>query len=291
MSDNSFHLLAPDEPPAFRTYREAGDSEVFLTCDHAGNLIPRRLVALGLPPIELARHIGWDVGAVGVARRLSAKLDATLVTQTYSRLVIDCNRQPHWPTAMPEVSESTRVPGNLDLSEAERAARRREVFAPYHGEIARLLDARAAAGRRSLLIAVHSFTPVYHGIERPWHLGLLYHRCTAVAQIFKDLLAGEESLCLGDNEPYTVTDDTDYGIPIHGERRGLPNLLIEIRHDLIETLDDQEHWADRLAGLLGETLARLDWDSATNWDPGAVPGGEALPIETLTASEAEAQVS
>ena len=259
MTDAPFRLLGPDEPPAFRTYREEGASEVFLTCDHAGNLIPRRLESLGLPPIELARHIGWDVGAVGVARRLSAKLDATLVTQTYSRLVIDCNRQPDWPTSMPEVSEATTVPGNLDIGEAERRARRREIFEPYHGEIARLLDARAAAGRRSLLIAVHSFTPVFHGVERPWHLGLLYNRCPTVAAHFKTLLADDESLCLGDNEPYRVTDETDYGIPVHGERRGIPSLLLEIRHDLIETLDDQEHWAGRLAALLGETLRRFDW--------------------------------
>ena len=261
MTGDPFHLLAPDEPPAFRTWREAGTSTVFMTCDHAGNQVPKRLDALGLPPIELARHIGWDVGIVGVARRVSAKLDAALVTQTYSRLVIDCNRQPHWPTSMPEVSEATRVPGNLDLSDAERAARRREVFDPYHEEISRLLDARESAGRPTMLIAMHSFTPVFHGVSRPWHIGLLYNRSTAVADLFKELLAGDEAICVGDNEPYSVSDETDYGIPVHGEGRGLPNLLIEIRHDLIETLDDQERWAERLSGLLLEVQKRLDWSA------------------------------
>ncbi len=251
-------LLAPDEPAPFRVYREAGASPFFLTCDHAGNLIPKRLGSLGLTPIDLARHIAWDVGAVGVARRLSAQLDATLVTQTYSRLVIDCNRQPSRPDAMPEVSEATPIPGNRGLLPEETATRVAEIHRPYHETIARLLDERAAAGRRSVLIAVHSFTPVYHGVERPWQIGLLYNRDPALALCLKEILVEDGSLCVGDNEPYRVGDETDYGIPVHGEKRGITSLEIEIRHDQIETLAGQERWAERLAEWFTEALRRLD---------------------------------
>ena len=258
MDMRASRLLAPDEPAAFRVYREAGLSDFFLTCDHAGNLIPKRLGDLGVSASERARHVAWDVGAVGVARRLSAKLDATLVTQTYSRLVIDCNRQPSRPDAMPEVSEATEIPGNRGLSPEAKAARLEEVHRPYHDTIARLLDERAAAGRRSVLIAVHSFTPVYHGVERPWHIGLLYNRDPALALCMKALLAEEGRYCIGDNEPYRVGDETDYGIPVHGEQRGINSLEIEIRHDQIETLEGQELWAALLAGWLTESLHRLD---------------------------------
>ena len=254
----AYRLLAPDEPPPYRVYREDGASDFFLTCDHAGNLIPRRLGRPGLPPLELARHIAWDVGAAGVARRLSAKLDATLVTQTYSRLVIDCNRTTDRPDSIGEISEATKVPGNVGIAPAEAEARVREVFEPYHAAIAGLLDARAAAGRRSVLIAVHSFTPVYHGVSRPWHIGLLYNRDPALAMVLKRMLRNNETLCVGDNEPYRVGDETDYGIPVHGERRGITSLEIEIRHDQIETLDGQEAWAQSLAEWLTEALARLD---------------------------------
>lgn len=251
-------LLAPDEPAPFRVYREAGASDFFLTCDHAGNLIPKRLGSLGVTPIDLARHIAWDVGAVGVARRLSKLLDATLVTQTYSRLVIDCNRQPSRPDAMPAMSEATPIPGNRDLTPEQAAARVEEIHRPYHEVIAGLLDARAAAGRRSVLIALHSFTPVYHGVERPWHIGLLYNRDPALALCLKALLKEQDRLCVGDNEPYRVGDETDYGIPVHGEKRGISSLEIEIRHDQIETVADQETWASQLADWLTESLRRLD---------------------------------
>ena len=251
-------ILAPDEPAPARVYREGGSSDFFLTCDHAGNLIPKKLGTLGLTPIDLARHIAWDVGAAGVARRLSARLDATLVTQTYSRLVIDCNRQPERPDAMPEVSEATTVPGNRGLLPEETAARVAEVHRPYHRTIESLLDQRAAAGRRSVLIALHSFTPIYHGVERPWHIGLLYNRDPALALCLKEVLVEGGRYCIGDNEPYRVGDETDYGIPVHGEKRGITSLEIEIRHDQIETLNDQESWSAQLADWLTEALGRLD---------------------------------
>jgi predicted N-formylglutamate amidohydrolase len=243
-------LLAPGEPPAVTTVRENGESDLFLVCDHASNRIPAALGDLGLPDHERQRHIAWDIGAAGVARRLSEMLDATLVEQGYSRLVIDANRQPALPTAMPMVSEVTEIPGNARLTEFDRKIRVDEVFTPYHDEITRLLDARAAAGRRTVLVAVHSFTPVFKGQQRPWHIGIMYNRDPRIGQALLPLMRDQPGLTVGENEPYTVDDENDYTIPVHGERRGLPHVELELRQDLLSDEAGQADWADRLGRLL-----------------------------------------
>src|SRR5580692_10011084 len=143
-------LLSPDEPAPVRLLRETGASDYVLTADHAGKIIPRRLGDLGVVGAELERHIAWDIGIAGVTERLSAALDATAALQAYSRLVIDCNRDPSWSSAMPTISEHTQIPGNMNLTEADRSMRTGEIFTPYHDRIAGLLDARAAAGRRTV---------------------------------------------------------------------------------------------------------------------------------------------
>ena len=255
--DAGHRILAPDEPPAVFVHRPDGPSDLFLVCDHAGNLIPRRLGTLGLEPLHLARHIAWDVGASGLSRRLSGLLDATVVTQTYSRLVIDCNRALTRHDSIATVSEDTRIPGNLNLDPAEAEGRAREIFNPYHDVITKALDARDGAGRSSVLIAMHSFTPVYHGVSRPWHIGLLYNRDARLADILKTLMAEDPALCIGDNQPYAISDESDYTIPVHGEQRGIPHIEIEMRHDLIETTTGQEEWAERLADWFTRALERL----------------------------------
>ena len=165
---------------------------------------------------------------------------------------------PDWPTAMPTVSEWTEIPGNRDLTPIERLARKREIFEPYHEEIAGGLDRRKAAGRPAFLIAMHSFTPVYKGESRPWHVGLLYNRDDRLAAILTELIGEEPSLCLGDNQPYAISDESDYGIPVHGEQRGIPHVEFELRHDLIETPAGQVEWAERLASWLTAALPRLE---------------------------------
>jgi predicted N-formylglutamate amidohydrolase len=243
-------LLADDEPTPVRVERPAGASPFFLTCDHAGHLIPRRLGDLGVDEPSRRTHIGWDIGALGLALRLSALLDATLVAQRYSRLVIDCNRVLDCDASVPVRSERTEIPGNLGLDDDVRRAREREILAPYHDAIARLLDQREREGRPTYLLAVHSFTPIYDGVPRPWHVALATddYRPLAVAMI--SALREDPDLVVGDNEPYAV-DDTDYTIPLHGARRGLPRALLEIRHDRIATEAGQEEWAARLAEVLG----------------------------------------
>jgi predicted N-formylglutamate amidohydrolase len=241
-------LLAAEDPSPVRVLRETGTSDLFLTADHAGRVIPASLKDLGVSETERQRHIAWDIGIAGVTERLSELLDATAVFQTYSRLVVDCNRDPSWPTAMPEVSEYTPIPGNENLSAQARQARVAEIFTPYHDRIRTLLDARA--NRRTLLVAMHSFTPSFKGESRAMQVGMLYNKDPRLALILLDLLRQEGDLTVGDNAPYAVTEDSDYGIPTHGEKRGLPHIEIEIRQDLIATPDGQQAWAHRFARLL-----------------------------------------
>jgi predicted N-formylglutamate amidohydrolase len=235
-----------------------GASPFFLVCDHAGRLLPRRLGGLGLPESEIRRHIGWDIGIEATSRLLAQSLDAPLICQIYSRLVIDCNREPGVESSIPEISETTTIPGNLDLGQAERRARRQAIFEPYHARIAAELDRRTRLGRPTVLVAMHSFTPVFKRFVRPWHVGILYNRDRRIAEILLDLLMREGDLVVGDNEPYSVSDLTDYTIPVHGERRGIPHVEIEIRQDLITAPEGQAAWAKRLTRLLPRALARFE---------------------------------
>jgi predicted N-formylglutamate amidohydrolase len=248
-------LLTAEDPSPVRVLRQAGASDFFLTADHAGRAIPRALGDLGVPAAELRRHIAWDIGIAAVTERLSDMLDATAVLQVYSRLVIDCNRDPSWPTAMPEVSEVTPIPANVALSPEARADRVAAIFTPYHGRIRGLLDARM--DRRTVLVAMHSFTPSFKGENRAMHVGMLYNRDARLATILLDLLRREGDLVVGDNAPYAVTENSDYGIPTHGEKRGLPHVEIEIRQDLIATEQGQAAWAQRFARLLTEADTAL----------------------------------
>lgn len=250
MSTADAPLLAPDEPRPWHIERADGPSPWFLFCDHAGTRIPRRLGTLGLEPAALASHIAWDIGAAAVACQLGAVLDATTVLQPYSRLVIDCNRPVHSLDAIACLSERTAIPGNHGLTPAEAAVREREIFAPYHERIAALLDERRQRGQPTLLLALHSFTPVYLGVARPWHVGVLYNRDARLARALARALVDEGNLVVGDNQPYALGDETDYSIPRHGEARGLAHVELELRQDLISDGAGQAAWAQRLARLL-----------------------------------------
>jgi predicted N-formylglutamate amidohydrolase len=271
--DDPARLLGAGDPEPVRVLRPTGASEFFLTADHAGRAIPRRLGNLGLRQRELARHIAWDIGIAGVTETLAQALDATAVLQEYSRLVIDCNRAPGWASSIPALSELTAIPGNENIPPAEREARRREIFQPYHERIAELLDRRNSPGRRpgrrTVLIAMHSFTPEFKGEPRTIEIGILYNRDARLANILLDLLRAEGGpnggqggapgggLVVGDNAPYAITDASDYTVPLHGEGRGLPHVEIEIRQDLIGDEVGQTAWAALLARLLPIADSRL----------------------------------
>ena len=253
MTDRSragFKLLADDEPGPVFEERPEGRSNFVIVVDHAGARIPRSLENLGLPDSELTRHIAWDIGALGLARLVSASLDAPLVAQNYSRLVIDCNRDPGVEASIPRLSEWVSIPGNFDLSEAEIAARRTEIFEPYHARIRALLDERKAAGRRTILVAQHSMTDQYKGSKRDMHAAVLYNRDRRFAGLVLESLRREAGLLIADNEPYFVSDETDYTIPRHGEARGLPHVEIEIRQDLVGDEAGQAEWARRITRTL-----------------------------------------
>lgn len=250
-------LLAPDEPSPVTIHNAGGTSPLLLVADHAGNRIPRVLGDLGVSDEERARHIGWDIGIAGVSRHLADTLDAVLIQQNYSRLVIDCNRPPGVPSSMPEISELTAIPGNIGLSEAQKSARVTEIFRPYHDAIETELNRRLQSGRPVALVAMHSFTPVYKGFVRPWHAGVLYNRDDRFSKRLKAVLEAEGDLTVGDNEPYRVDDLTDYTIPTHGEQRALHHIAIEIRQDLIADEQGEIAWAARLARLLPQTYAAL----------------------------------
>ncbi len=250
-------LLGPRDPPPFEVLRPEAPSQFFLTCDHAGREFPSRLGTLGLEPSDLDRHITWDIGAAGVARGLSEILDATLVLQTYSRLVVDCNRTPEADDFIAGSSESTIVPGNLRVSADEAEARTREVFRPYHAKTSELLDQRAAAKRDTVLVAVHTCTDVYHGVWRPWHVGVLYDRDDRFARTVLEVFGQMGELTVGENKPYTLSHTRDYSVPIHAEVRGLPHVELEIRQDLVATAQDQEEWAYRVSRVLREAHSKM----------------------------------
>jgi len=243
-------LLGEGDPPAFGVHNPNGRSPWLLIADHAGQRVPRALHGLGLAQSELDRHIGWDIGIAGVTARLAAALDAVAITQTYSRLVIDCNRPHTSPTLIAERSDGTDIPANAGLAPAQRQQRIDEIFAPYHARIVAELDTRLAQARPTLLVAMHSFTPAMGGVARPWHAGVLYHRDTRLAHALRDALQAEGDLVVGDNQPYAVRDSSDYAVPVYGEGRGLAHVELEIRQDLIADEDGQVLWAQRLARLL-----------------------------------------
>jgi predicted N-formylglutamate amidohydrolase len=250
-------LLGQEDLAPVHEHNAAGRSPFLLTCDHYGRLLPRALGDLGVAKSELTRHIAWDIGIAGVAEALSDHLGAHLIAQRYSRLVIDCNRPPGAPSSIPMISEATTVPGNEGILFDAAEARRREIFDPYHHRIEAIISARLRDHMPTVLVALHSFTPVYAGIARPWHIGALYHRDTTLPSLLLKHLRREGDLVVGDNEPYAVSDLTDYTIPVHGEARGLINTGIEIRQDLITDEAGQQQWADRLARIFREIEVTL----------------------------------
>jgi predicted N-formylglutamate amidohydrolase len=243
-------LLAPDEPPPCTEVRPDGRSDFVIVVDHASARIPRSLKNLGVPAAELQRHIAWDIGALAVALLVAEALDAPLLAQNYSRLVIDCNRDPTVATSIPTLSEHTEIPGNYGLTEADKAARRAAIFDPYHDRIRALLDARAAAGRRTILIAQHSMTHLFKDSRRDMHAAVLYNRDRRFAGLVLQMLRRENELVVAENQPYFLSDATDYSIPRHGEARGIPHVEIEVRQDLLLEEQGQKEWAKRITRAL-----------------------------------------
>lgn len=238
--------LSPEDPAPAIVHNSGAAAPFLLVCDHAGRRIPQRLGDLGLRAEDLARHIAWDIGAAGLARRIADMAGAELVLQAYSRLVADCNRDPGSPDVAPEVSDGTIIPANAGLSEDDLAARIAEIHTPYHAAIGAALDFK---GPGALLVSVHSFTPVMKGFARPWHVGVLHARDSEASRRMLEVLSRQDGLVVGDNEPYAM-DGIDYTIPWHAGSRGLDYLELEIRQDLIADEEGQARMADLIAPLM-----------------------------------------
>jgi predicted N-formylglutamate amidohydrolase len=263
-------LLADDEPRPFQLVNASGRAPLVLVCEHAGRMVPRALGTLGLPPEAFERHIAYDLGAAALARELARRLDAPLALQPWSRLVCDCNRRPDVPSFAPEVSEDTAIPGNRRLDPAARQARLEAIFEPFHRGVRRLVDAQLGRHGRIAFVTIHSFTPVFLGVRRELEVGLLFNRDRRLADAVGRRLRQWNDIRVVDNEPYRMDDDSDYTVPVHAERRGLPYLELEIRNDLLATAEDRRRWADRLAEALRPALADVLDDRATA-GPRAVP--------------------
>jgi predicted N-formylglutamate amidohydrolase len=250
-------LLAPDEPPPFEVCAGSPTSPFVIVADHAGCRIPRALGDLGVSATDRLTHIAWDIGVREVSLDLAKSLGAFVAVQTYSRLVIDCNRPLHAPDSIVQRTAGVEVPGNHGISEGERTRRIEDIFRPYHSQIEVELTRRQREQQPTVLLAMHSFTPVFMGFVRPWHVGLLFNRDTRLAKVLKRLLSEESSLVIGENEPYKVSDASDYSVVNYGERLHLPHIEIEIRQDLIATPEGQKEWIERLARVLPVAVEQL----------------------------------
>jgi predicted N-formylglutamate amidohydrolase len=244
-------LLEGEEAPAL-VVNGGGRSCYVLACEHASNRLPASLGTLGLPEADLQRHIAWDIGAEKVARLLSRLMDAPLILQRYSRLVYDCNRPPDSADAMPEISETTHIPGNWHLSPDDRLMRTREIYRPFHATIADLLDRRAAEGARSMVATIHSFTPVYKGTQRAVELGILHDRDRVLADELITSFPGVDARL---NEPYGPDDGVLHTLNLHAAPRGLRHAMIEIRNDFLLDGRGQAEWAERLSAALVHAAA------------------------------------
>ena len=254
METSEQQWIASDEPPPYEIVNPNGRSRAILTCDHASLRIPRRLGTLGLGPQDLERHIAWDIGAEMVARRLTEILDAPLAVAGYSRLVVDCNRPLMVPEAFVTRSEDTDVPGNMGMSSQEQIERAEAFFWPYQDAIHKLVIAHL---KRCVpvMIFVHSFTPVFRGVQRPWDIGVLWRLDDRLSRLVLEELRLDTTLVVGEkSDPYPCALNEDYGALVHAERRGMPYVVFEIRQDLIDSEKGATIWAERLGSILSEAI-------------------------------------
>src|SRR6185436_9197662 len=246
-------LLGRDDPPPVIVTNPGGFSPFVLLGDHAGRAIPTRLGDLGLPREAMDQHISWDIGVAALGELLALALDAPFIHQTYSRLVIDCNRRPDATDSVPAVSDGVPIPGNAGLDALDLAARREEIYGPYQARISSVLDERERLGRRTLLVSLHSFTPVMQGLVRPWRYGVLHQGDSALSSRMLALLQQTLGNEAGDNQPYAM-DGIDNTVPLHADPRGLDYLELEVRQDLIADAAGQCATAALIADLLSRAL-------------------------------------
>ncbi len=229
-----------------------GASPVVLVCEHASSFIPPEFDNLGLPERALQSHIAWDPGALAVAQAVSEHLDAVLVSAGVSRLIYDCNRPPNAAAAMPAQSEDKPVPGNAALDQAERAARTARVYIPFRDRLARVIAAKPTA----VIVTIHSFTPVFHGVRRAVEIGILHDSDARLADAMLDIASSHTTAQIRRNDPYGPQDGVTHTLREHALPHGHLNVMIELRNDLIANSDQQADMAAMLSRWLADACAR-----------------------------------
>ncbi|HMR29536.1 MAG TPA: N-formylglutamate amidohydrolase [Geminicoccaceae bacterium] len=243
------------EPPDIEHFNPDGRAPVLLLCDHAGKRIPERLRGLGISGEMLSRHIGWDIGAADMTRRLATLLDAPAILCHVSRLVIDPNRRPATPSSIPDVSDGCVIPGNEDLPSAEALRRVREHWLGYHRAVARRIGAFRGAGTVPAIVAMHSFTPHMSGEDRPWQIGVLWRGDQRLSAPVLQALRRRGDLVVGDNQPYSGLADFGFTVTFHAQRPRLPHVMFEVRQDEIDTTARAVAYANLIHGTLEHPLA------------------------------------
>ncbi|HWU00981.1 MAG TPA: N-formylglutamate amidohydrolase [Terriglobales bacterium] len=238
----------------FSVLNRGGRADLVIICDHASKVIPGEYNNLGLSDADLDRHIAWDIGAQGVAELLGAAFDAPAVICGTSRLVIDCNRHPTDSAAMPVKSDGVFIPGNRNLTQADRDDRVRRFFSPYHDMVEEVIQERVAEGHRPLILSVHSMTPEMNGKFRPWEISLSSNERRQVSELMLGFLRRRSDITVGDNQPYNLDPAEDYSTPVHALARQLPYLQVEFRQDQVGTPAGIKKWANIFAEALGDLL-------------------------------------
>ena len=253
--DPADSLIGPGDPPPYMTYNDHGKAPVLLVADHASPFFPSSLNQLGLADWVLEEHVAWDIGVDELVRFLADELDAPVVMAGFSRLIVDPNRRPDSPGAIPEISDGIAIPGNQGLSEHQKAQRIRSFFKPYHDAIADRLDRFLDNGVVPAMIAVHTCSPVFDRVVRPWHIGVMWDKDPRIPVPVIQHFDRDENICIGDNEPYSGRHPHDFTIDFHAEAAGLPHIGFEVRQDLVREREGAREWAGVLAAALRPVLS------------------------------------
>ena len=253
--DKRYPLIGPGDPPPFISYNDHGKSPVLLVADHASPFFPASMNQLGLADWVLERHVAWDIGSDKLAQFLADELDAQAVLAGFSRLIVDPNRKPEAPSAFVEISDGIAIPGNIGLDDEQKALRIQSFFKPYHDKITSQLNHFSQGGIVPAVISVHTCSPVFDRIVRPWHIGIMWDKDPRIPAPLIQRFEQMEGICIGDNEPYSGRHPNDFTIDYHAESAGLPHVGIEVRQDLVKDEEGARKWAGILAEGLGEILS------------------------------------
>jgi predicted N-formylglutamate amidohydrolase len=250
-----YPLIGPGDAPPYMTYNENGRAPVLIVADHASPFFPSSLNQLGLADWVLEKHVAWDIGVDKLARFLADELDAQAVLAGFSRLIVDPNRKLHDPTAFPPISDGIAIPGNIDLDDRQKELRVQSFFKPYHDKISEKLALLSTSERVPALVAIHTCSPVFDRVVRPWHVGIMWDTDPRIPVPLMRNLEAVGDICVGDNEPYSGKHPHDFTVDYHAEPQGLPHVGIEVRQDLVDSETGARRWAGILASAFRDILA------------------------------------